>query len=260
MSRATTQELRERFLVDTLFSTGEFRAVLAGLDRMLIAGVVPGESEVVPSGLDLIGADTLLERRELGVINLGQPGYVLVDGERHELGHHDGLYVGRGHDVAFGGAGAIFYLISATAHADHPTAVIPHASVEPVEIEDPRGAGSRRLYRYVWGGGHASCQLQFGITILEPRAAWNTIPPHLHTRRTEIYLYTELGEDDRVMHFMGEPDQTRHLVVGNHEAVIAPPWSVHFGAGSTPYAFVWAMAGENTDYGDLQPVALRDLR
>lgn len=260
VSRATTAELRANFLIDGLFAPGEFRATYLNDDRMVVGGIVPGAEDIRPTGLDAIGAQSLLERRELGVINLGEAGHVVVDGETFELGHHDGLYVGRGADVVFGGEGAIFYLVSATAHATLPTVAIPHDSVEAVVIPDDRGAGARRLYRYVWGGGVPSCQLQFGLTILEEGSAWNTLPPHRHSRRTEVYLYTDLGPDDRVMHVMGEPSETRHLVVANHEAVVAPSWSLHFGAGSSPYAFVWAMAGENTDYGDLEPVKVADLR
>lgn len=257
---ATTEELRSRFLVEDLFADGEFRGAYLGDDRLLVAGVVPGDGEVVPSGLDPIGAEFLLQRRELGVINLAESGEVIVDGTPYSLGKLDGLYVGRGSQVSFRGDGARFYLVSALAHATHPTVKIEQSSVEPVVIADELGAGARTLYRYVWGGGHSSCQLQFGVTVLNPHSVWNTLPPHRHARRTEVYLYTGLGENHRVMHLMGEPEQTRHLVVADEQVVIAPPWSLHMGAGTAPYSFVWAMAGENTEYTDLQPVKISELR
>lgn len=257
---ASTEELRSRFLVEDLFIDGEFRGAYLGDDRMVVAGVVPGATEIVPSGLDAIGAEFLLERRELGVVNLAEPGEVIVDGTSYVLGHLDGLYVGRGAHVSFRRAGARFYLVSALAHATHPTVLIEKSSVLPVVIADEVGAGARTLYRYVWGGGHSSCQLQFGVTVLDPHSVWNTLPPHRHARRTEVYLYTGLGPEHRVIHLMGEPEQTRHLVVADEEVVIAPPWSLHFGAGTAPYSFVWAMAGENTEYTDMQPVRISELR
>lgn len=260
MVGATTQELRAQFIIDDLFVDGAFRGIYLGEDRMVVAGIVPLDAEIEPSGLEALGVTHLLEGRELGVINIGQEGRVNVDGQSYVLGHRDGLYVGRGSLISFSGRGAKFYAVSAIAHASHPTVLIAHDSVEPVVIADERGAGARSLYRYVWGGGHPSCQLQFGLTILNPNSVWNTLPPHLHSRRTEVYLYTDLEPQDAVMHFMGEPQQTRHLVVRDGEAVIAPPWSVHFGAGTAPYSFVWAMAGENTNYGDMQPVSIGELR
>lgn len=258
--RASTEELREQFLVDDLFVDGEFRGVYVGEDRMVVAGIVPLDDDIEPTQLEALGVENLLDNREMGIINIGQPGELTVDGEHYELGHRDGLYAGRGSRITFRGRGAKFYAVAALAHATHPTVLIPHASVEPVHIADERGAGARALYRYVWGGGHPSCQLQIGLTVLKPNSVWNTLPPHLHSRRTEVYLYTGLEPHDRVMHFMGEPTETRHLVVSDGEAIIAPSWSVHFGAGTAPYSFIWAMAGENTDYGDLQPVRIDDLR
>lgn len=258
---ATTAELRERYLVSDLFADGEVRTVYTHEDRMVLAGAVPaGSGPLTLPAPDPLRADHLLQRRELGVVNVGGPGEVLVDDEPHPLGTLDGAYVGRGRRVAFRGDGARFYLVSAAAHADHGVAVFRRDETEPVELGDQRGASVRRLYRYVWGpGGHPSCQLQLGVTVIAEGSVWNTMPPHRHDRRTEVYLYTQLAADARVLHVMGEPGRTRHLWVRDGEAVISPSWSVHAGAGTGPYAFVWAMAGENTDYGDLDPVALEAL-
>jgi 4-deoxy-L-threo-5-hexosulose-uronate ketol-isomerase len=185
---------------------------------------------------------------------------VLVDGDRHDVGALDGMYVGRGRHVAFRGDGARFYLASATAHADCGLAVFRRDETVPVELGSQGGASARSLYRYIWGpDGHPSCQLQMGVTVIADGSVWNTMPPHLHDRRTEVYLYTQLPEDERVLHIMGEPGRTRHLWVRDGEAVISPSWSVHAGAGTSSYAFVWAMAGENNDYGDLEPVKLEEL-
>lgn len=262
---ATTQELRDAFLVEDLFVRGEARATHTAEDRMMIAGIVPAGHPLTLPDVAALGPDGLA-RREFGVLNLGETGEVVVDGTTHTLAHRDGLYIGRGAvargaDVRFQGDDARFYVVSAPAHADRPTIHLPFAQSEPVMLGDAAGAGRRGLHKYVWGGGEVdSCQLQFGVTVLEPGAVWNTFPAHLHERRTEIYLYFELDPDAVVVHLMGEPAHTRHLIVRNEQAVIAPRWSIHTGAGTGRYAFVWAMAGDNRDYGDLSPVAVGDLR
>ncbi len=258
---ATTADLRDSYLVQDLFADGEVRATYTHEDRLLVGGAVPGTGQLdLPAFTEVLGTESHLAGRELGVINVGGPGEVLVDDEPHALGTLDGAYVGLGRRVAFRGAGARFYLVSAAAHADHGVAVFRRDETEPVELGEQRGASVRRLYRYVWGpGGHPSCQLQLGVTVIAEGSVWNTMPPHRHDRRTEVYLYTGLSDGARVLHVMGEPDRTRHLWVADGEAVISPSWSVHAGAGTGSYAFVWAMAGENTDYGDLDPVALEAL-
>lgn len=257
---ATTDELRDAFLIEDLFVDGEVRTLHTAEDRMLVAGVVPANGELVLPDVDALGEGGLA-RREFGVVNIGEPGEVVVDGTVHTLAHRDGLYAGRGSDLVFRGAGARFYVVATLAHTEHPTTLIPFADCEPVELGTTDGAGRRKLYRYVWGGGVvASCQLQFGVTALEPGAVWNTFPPHLHARRTEIYLYFELPPEAAVIHLMGEPAHTRHVVVRDEQAVIAPRWSIHSGAGTARYSFVWAMAGDNRDYGDLAGVPVEELR
>lgn len=257
---AHAADLRDQFLIEALFEAGEVHGVYTHDDRLVVGGAVPADGQLeLPAWTEVLGVAAHLERRELGIINVGGVGQVLVDGEKFELEHLDGLFVGRGNEVVFTGPDAAFYFVSAPAHATHPTVALSHAEVEPVAIGTPQGASQRSLYRYAWGSDLATAGLQFGVTVISNGSVWNTMPPHLHDRRTEVYLYVDLAEEDRVFHFLGQPGATRHLVVGNRQAVISPPWSIHAGAGTGSYAFIWAMSGENTEYGDLQPVALEDL-
>ncbi|GAA5057246.1 4-deoxy-L-threo-5-hexosulose-uronate ketol-isomerase [Thermocatellispora tengchongensis] len=256
---ATAAELRDRYLVTDLFAPGEVCGLYTHEDRMVIAGAMPADQPLAIPAWEAVGTPAHLDRRELGVVNLGDPGDVIVDGSAHKLGTLDGLYVGKGSDIRLSGEGACYLLVSAPADATHPTARFSRDTVEPLALGEDSRASRRDLYRYVWGGGHPSCRLQFGVTVVHDGSVWNTMPPHLHDRRTEIYLYTGLAPGDRVIHLLGRPGATRHLLVADRQAVISPAWSVHAGAGTGPYAFVWAMAGENTDYGDLQTVTLEQL-
>jgi 4-deoxy-L-threo-5-hexosulose-uronate ketol-isomerase len=257
---ATTADLRENFLVEDLFVSGEVRGTYTHDDRMVIGGAVPAAGQVgLPAWTEVLGTEAHLERRELGVINVGAVGHVVVDGEKFELDHLDGLFVGRGSEVSFVGAEAAFYFVSAPAHATYPAQALRHSEVVPVALGSPEAANERNLFRYAWGQELRTSVLQFGVTVVADGSVWNTVPPHLHDRRTEIYCYVDLDEQDRVFHFLGKPGATRHLVLRNRQAVISPPWSVHAGAGTGSYAFVWAMAGENNAYTDLTPVALEDL-
>jgi 4-deoxy-L-threo-5-hexosulose-uronate ketol-isomerase len=257
---AHAADLRENFLVQDIFEAGEVHAVYTHDDRLVIGGAVPAGGQLdLPAWSEVLGVAAHLERRELGVINVGESGHVLVDGEKFELDHLDGLYVGRGNEVTFAGEDAAFYFVSAPAHAVHPTVALRHGDVEPVAIGTSQGASERHLYKYAWGSDLATAGLQFGVTVISHGSVWNTMPPHLHDRRTEVYLYVDLGSDDRVFHFLGQPGATRHLIVSNRQAVISPPWSIHAGAGTGSYAFIWAMSGENNEYTDLFPVALEEL-
>ncbi|GAA4736092.1 5-dehydro-4-deoxy-D-glucuronate isomerase [Isoptericola chiayiensis] len=257
---ATTPDLREAFLVPDLFVDGEVRGTYTHDDRMVVGGALPGTAQLdLPAWGDVLGTDSHLERRELGVMNIGGAGHVVVDGEKFELDHLDGLYVGRGSEVSFAGDDAAFYFVSATAHATYPTHLLRHRDVEPVALGSSEAANERHLFRYAWGQEVQTSVLQFGVTVVAPGSVWNTFPPHLHDRRTEIYCYVDLDEQDRVFHLMGRPGATRHLVVRNREAVIAPPWSIHSGAGTGSYAFIWAMAGENNCYTDLGVVPVEEL-
>ena len=251
---ARASDLRENYLIEDLFVAGEVRGVYTHDDRMVIGGAVPGLGQLDLPAWEVLGTGSHLERRELGIINVAEPGHVLVDGEKFELGHLDGLYVGRGCEVVFAGADAAFYFVSAPAGATYPTTALSHAEIEPVSIGTAAGASERQLFRYAWGSDLQTATLQFGVTVIADGSVWNTVPPHLHDRRTEVYLYVDLAESDRVFHFLGQPGATRHLVVANRQAVISPPWSIHAGAGTGRYAFIWAMAGDNQDYKDMDPV------
>lgn len=256
---ARAADLRENFLIEELFEAGQVHAVYTHDDRMLIGGAVPADGPLELPTWDVLGTGSHLERRELGIINIAQTGHVVVDGEKFELAHLDGLYVGRGAEVSFVGEDAAFYFVSVPAGTTYPTTVLKNAEIEPVEIGTDAGASARSLYRYVWGQDVQSYGLQFGVTVISDGSVWNTMPPHLHDRRTEVYLYVDLHEDDRVFHFLGQPGATRHLVVSDRQAVISPPWSIHSGAGTGSYAFIWAMTGENNVYTDLDGVALEAL-
>lgn len=257
---ASTADLRDNYLVEDLFVSGEVRATYTHDDRMVIGGAVPGTAQLdLPPYTDVLGTESHLENRELGIINVGGAGHVLVDGHKHELEHLDGLFVGRGSEVAFAGAEAAFYFVSASAHATHPAQQLSHSDVEPLALGSADSANERNLFRYAWGQELKTSVLQFGVTVIADGSVWNTFPPHLHARRTEVYCYVDLDEDDRVFHFMGQPGATRHLVVKNRQAVISPPWSIHAGAGTGSYAFIWAMAGENNCYTDLSAVPVGDL-
>jgi 4-deoxy-L-threo-5-hexosulose-uronate ketol-isomerase len=261
----TTEELRGAFLVEDLFAPGEVRLAHWEPERTIIGGAVPGSGPLRLEAPEEIKAGFFNERRELGVVNLGGPGTVTVDGSAHELGTRDVLYVGRGaREVVFGGAGgenpAAYYLVSHPAHASHPTRRVTREEAQTTAIGSGGNASARVLRRHIHARGASSCQLVMGVTALEPGSVWNTMPPHTHTRRTEIYLYFDLEAGAAAFHFMGPPEATRHLVVRNRQAVLSPPWSTHFGVATSPYAFVWSMGGENQEFEDMQVLSLSQLR
>lgn len=251
-----TAGLRDAFLVGGLFRAGEVAACYTDLDRMIIGGAMPAGAPVgLPDGKRL-ATGFFLERREIGIINLGAPGVVRAGARRHELASLDCLYLGLGErDIFFenGPAGqAAFYFVSTPAHMKHPTAHATREQATSDPVGDHATANRRRIAKYIHPGGIKSCQLVLGFTEFEPGSVWNTMPPHTHARRTEIYLYFDLG-DNIVIHLMGEPKATRHLIVRDREAVLSPAWSIHCGVGTGSYRFVWAMGGENQDYGDMEP-------
>jgi 4-deoxy-L-threo-5-hexosulose-uronate ketol-isomerase len=256
----TTEQLRAEYLVEGLTEGEGVRLVYSHHDRLVIGGVTPGAATVALPAPPGLGTPGFLDRRELGVVNIGDTGVVTVAGEKFELGPREVLYVGRGAgEVTFAGEGAVFYLVSTRAHAQHPTVKITQEQAEPVRLGGQEGSNDRTIYKYVHAGGAASCELVLGVTVLEPGSMWNTMPCHVHDRRTEVYFYFDLP-GGRVVHLMGEPTQTRHVLVADRQAVISPPWSVHCGFGTGSYAFVWAMGGENQEYTDVDPVAITDLR
>jgi len=260
-----TSELREHFLVQGLFNTGALKLVYSHYDRLIVGGACPVAELKIAADPAIIGAAYLLERREMGVINIGAPGAVTVDGVRHELGSKDGLYIGRGaREVAFTSAEAQrparFYLNCAPAHASHPTCTVTPAQASAVQLGSAEKSNRRTIRKYIHPEGIRSCQLVMGMTTLEPGAVWNTMPVHTHPRRMEAYLYFDLPADEVVMHFMGEPFETRHLIVRDGEAVLSPSWSIHSGAGTCAYTFIWGMAGENQTFTDMDAVPMTALK
>jgi 4-deoxy-L-threo-5-hexosulose-uronate ketol-isomerase len=265
MSRASTDELRAHFLVESLFVPEQVQAVYTHYDRVIVGGVMPQETAVALPPYDNLKTRFFLERRELGVINVGGPGSVTVDTTRYDLTALDGLYVGLGSQhVVFSSDDATdparFFLMSAPAHHLYPTDKLARADANPTRLGTRETANERTIYKYIHAGGLTSCQLVMGLTVLEPGSVWNTMPPHTHDRRMEAYCYFDLPTDHRVFHLMGPPDQTRHLVVANHQAVISPPWSIHSGCGTASYSFIWGMAGENMDFADMDAAPIPTLR
>ncbi|WP_265521126.1 5-dehydro-4-deoxy-D-glucuronate isomerase [Oerskovia flava] len=266
---ADTTELRDRFLVQDLFVPGEVNVTYTHHDRVVLGGAVPaGDAPLPLPTYDEIRSDFFLEHREIGIVNVGGAGTVTTDGEVHELPKGACLYVGRGvREVVFANADtasgeesgepAAFYLFSAPAHTTYPTVLTLPGEGTVRELGDQVTSNRRSLNQYIHENGVKSCQIVMGVTQLHPGSMWNTMPAHTHARRTECYLYFDLPADARVVHLCGEPTETRHLLVGDREAVISPSWSVHSGVGTAAYAFVWAMAGENQSFDDMDgfPVA-----
>ncbi|MEU5726660.1 5-dehydro-4-deoxy-D-glucuronate isomerase [Micromonospora sp. NPDC047738] len=259
-----TEALRAHYLVEDLFPADRVETVYSHHDRLVIGGVSPGPgSPVRLDAPETLKADYFLQRREAGVVNVGTaPGVVNVDGTEFELVPKAVLYVGRGaREVTFAGNGdAAFYLVSTPAHASHPTTLANLADATPVSLGEQRTSNERTIYKFIHDEGIRSCQLVLGVTELADGSMWNTMPAHTHERRTEVYLYFGLDPEHRVVHLMGEPTQTRNLVVADRQAVISPPWSIHCGFGTASYAFVWAMGGENTAYTDVVPAPIDTLR
>ncbi|MGH7617823.1 MAG: 5-dehydro-4-deoxy-D-glucuronate isomerase [Gemmatimonadaceae bacterium] len=261
----TTDELRAGFLVQGLFVEGTISLRHIDLDRVVIGGAVPLDAPLELHAPDSMAASYFAERREIGILNIGATGSVAVDGASSDMESRDVLYVGRGsRRITFASADparpARFYVVSYPAHATHPTTHVRAASVNATDLGASDQANRRRLAKFIHGGGPASAQLVMGVTELQPGSVWNTMPSHTHIRRTEVYLYFGLPADAAVVHLMGEPDETRHLIVRNGEAVLSPPWSIHSGCGTTSYSFCWAMGGENQDFTDMQSVDMRTLK
>ncbi len=258
-----TEALRSAFWIGDLCQPGQLTAHYTDLDRMIVGVATPATAPLALPNYKETGTSFFLERREIGIINIGAPGVVRVGGTAHTLNSLDCLYVGLGErDVSFesGATGqATFYFISTPAHAKHPTAVATHSSVSAAPIGDVAKCNRRRINKYIHPDGIKSCQLVMGFTEFEAGSVWNTMPPHTHSRRTEIYFYFDLGSD-LVMHFLGEPTATRHVVVRDREAVLSPAWSIHAGVGTGSYRFIWAMGGDNQVFSDMDAVPLGELR
>jgi 4-deoxy-L-threo-5-hexosulose-uronate ketol-isomerase len=263
--RMTTEELRAAFLVDALFQPGRIDLAYVDLDRTVIGSAVPLANPLSLETDPQLRAEYFTERRELGILNIGGPGAATVNGSTYELANLDALYVGRGIEkVAFSShnasAPAEFYLLSYPAHTGYPTAKIESCAAEPVVLGSPDTANHRRITKLIHLEGAQSCQLVMGFTQLTTGSVWNTMPPHTHMRRTEVYLYFNLGSGDRVVHLMGPSHETRHIIVANKQVVISPGWSIHAGVATASYTFCWGMGGENQVYSDMDPLAIADLQ
>ncbi len=257
-------ELRENFHINNLFAPGQINLTYTHYDRMIVGGAMPTGSSLPLEAIRPTGTPEFLTRRELIVVNVGGKGDIDVNGERHTLDNRDMLYVGMGRQVEFSSSDpttpAKFYLLSAPAHQTYPTKLIRIGDAKRVDLGSQATSNERSIFQFIHPEGVKTCQLVVGMTQLAPGSVWNTMPCHVHDRRMEAYLYFDLPEDARVFHFMGEPDETRHIVMSNEEAVISPPWSIHSGCGTANYAFIWAMAGDNVDYTDVDPVSMETLR
>ena len=261
----STSLVRERFLLDDLAQKDNINFVYTHYDRMIVGVAMPGAHPIdLPDYVNL-RADHFLERREMGIINVGGEGNILAGDKKFHLSKLDCLYVGKGtENVKFEslepGNPAVFYILSAPAHAVHPTALLKKEDATGGPMGSADTANKRTIYRYIHKDGLKSCQLVMGLTILETGSVWNTIPAHTHDRRMEVYFYFDVPDNQAVFHYMGEPQETRHILVRNREAVVSPPWSIHAGSGTSNYGFIWGMAGENIEYGDMDIVQLHELR
>lgn len=265
VERMNTAELRENFLVEKVFEEDKVTVVYSHYERLIVGGVKPVNTAVSLPTYDALKSEYFLERREIGIINVGGKGKISVDGAEYSLDKLSCLYVGKGcKAVSFlsedSAAPALFYLLSTPAHKEYPTTLFTKEQAFPMTIGAPETSNHRTVYKYIHKDGIDSCQLVMGLTILHTGSIWNTMPPHVHDRRAEIYLYFDVDAAHGVMHFMGKPDETRHMWVRNHQAIISPPWSIHSGAGSASYSFIWGMGGENKDYTDMDFVDLNLLR
>lgn len=261
----TTAQLRENFLIESIFKSNEIHFVYTHYDRVVLGGAMPTTDELTLQTYDNLKSDYFLERREIGIINVGGNGSIEADGEHYELSKLDALYIGKGVKSVIFKSNEVdnpaqFFLLSAPAHQVYPTRKMSKEEASPVSLGSVETANERTIYKYIHLGGVQSCQVVMGLTVLKNGSVWNTMPAHVHDRRMEAYLYFDLNPEHRVFHLMGQPQETRHLVVANHQAILSPPWSIHSGAGTSNYSFIWAMAGENLDFTDMDFVQIAELR
>jgi 4-deoxy-L-threo-5-hexosulose-uronate ketol-isomerase len=263
--RMSTEELRQTFVLENLFQPGQIALAYVDQDRTVIGSAVPSGEPLSLGTDDALRSAYFTERRELGVLNIGGKGIITADGKQYEMENLDCLYIGKGtRDISMAstdpGAPGQFYLISYPAHATHPTTQAKKSQAAAVQLGKPETCNQRTIYKYIHPDGIKSCQLVMGFTQLASGSAWNTMPAHTHTRRSEVYLYFDVPAEARVFHFMGPPQKTRHLVVADRQVAISPSWSIHSGVGTTNYNFCWAMGGENQVFDDMDGVAVAALR
>ena len=260
-----TALIRQRFLIDDLIESDKINCVYTHYDRMIVGAASPVNKLLELKTYPNLRSKYFLERREIGIINIAGDGEVSADGETYSVNKLDCIYIGKGTEYVTLSSKdpenpAVFYLLSAPAHAFHPTSVMTHAEAAKVNAGDASTANRRTINKYIHMDGIKSCQLVMGLTILQEGSVWNTMPPHIHDRRTEVYFYFDLPAGQKVFHYMGQGDQTRHIAVNNNEAVVSPPWSIHSGSGTATYSFIWGMAGENMDYTDMDIINIPDLK
>ena len=263
--RMTTNEIRESFLADKLFKADTLYLLYSEVDRGIIGSAVPGKKKLTLSASKELATDYFCERREIGVLNIGGKGEIEVDGDAFPMENRDGLYIGRGSkEIIFSSENAndpaAFYLLSFPAHQTYPTKQAKLADAEAVQLGSTEASNKRTIYKYIHPRGIQSCQVVMGFTVLEPGSVWNTMPPHTHERRMEVYLYFDMDEDTRVFHLMGTADETRHIVVANRQAVISPSWSIHSGVGTGAYTFCWGMGGENQTFEDMDGIEIGNIK
>ncbi len=265
MKHYDTTRLRKEFLIDDLFKADDVKMVYSHIDRIITGSAVPVTKALTLDAGDELRAEYFLQRREIGIINIGGEGTVTVDGTVYTLRHRDGLYIGMGNreikmESVDASNPAKFYFNSAPAHMTYPTVYIRPEDCIKVELGTMEESNHRTICKYILPGQVESCQLEMGMTTLVPGSVWNTMPCHTHDRRMEVYLYFDLPEDAVVFHYMGEPTETRHIVMRNEQAVINPSWSIHSASATRAYTFIWGMVGENQDFDDMDPVEMKDLR
>ncbi len=260
-----TALIRERFLIGKQVQPNEVNCTYTHYDRMIVGFANPVNQQLELPNYPNLRAEYFLERRETGIINVGGDGTITADGQSFELKKLDCLYIGKGTKrVTFSSNNeaepAVFYMLSSSAHATHPTTLLTHADAVKVTLGAAATANHRTINKYIHLEGIKSCQLVMGLTILHEGSVWNTMPPHVHDRRMEAYFYFDVPEGQKVFHYMGEGEETRHITMDNYDAVVSPPWSIHAGSGTASYSFIWGMAGENLDYTDMDPIAIPDIK
>jgi|TARA_B110000114_G_scaffold51914_1_gene55319 4-deoxy-L-threo-5-hexosulose-uronate ketol-isomerase len=265
MNQMGTEAIRSDFLIEDVFGIDEVKLVYSHFDRYITGGVIPVKGKVFLDMIDSLKSEFFLERRELGIINVGGKGTVMADGQSYFLDYKEALYLGKGTKEVYFSSDtahkpALFYLNSTPAHHAYPSKKIGRDEAEIVELGAPETANARTIRKLIVNSIVETCQLQMGMTEIHSGSVWNTMPAHVHDRRMEVYFYFEVPEEQAVCHFMGAPNETRHLWMTNNQAVISPPWSIHSGCGTSNYTFIWGMAGENLDYGDMDACPIPTLR